>query len=83
MSATNTMQLGLIGLGRMGAGLAARLIMSGHRVIGYDVTYREFTGGHVIPVAFAREALAWVIGGELVSPGYWLQNGQDPNIAGP
>ena len=38
MSATNTMQLGLIGLGRMGAGLAARLIMSGHRVIGYDVS---------------------------------------------
>jgi phospholipase/carboxylesterase len=26
---------------------------------GYDVTYREFAGGHVAPRALAREALAW------------------------
>ena len=25
---------------------------------GYDVTYREFDGGHAVPLASAREALA-------------------------
>ncbi|GAA5106026.1 phosphogluconate dehydrogenase (NAD(+)-dependent, decarboxylating) [Haloechinothrix salitolerans] len=30
------MQLGLIGLGKMGAGLRARLIAAGHDVVGYD-----------------------------------------------
>jgi 6-phosphogluconate dehydrogenase len=32
------MQLGLIGLGRMGAGLAARLHAGGHGVVGFDLT---------------------------------------------
>jgi 6-phosphogluconate dehydrogenase len=32
------MQLGLIGLGRMGSGLAARLIAHGHAVVGFDVS---------------------------------------------
>jgi len=27
---------------------------------GYDVTYREFDGGHEVPVAIAREAFAWL-----------------------
>ncbi len=40
------MQLGMVGLGRMGAGLAARLVRAGHRVIGFD------------PEPDAREALA-------------------------
>ena len=40
------MQLGMIGLGRMGANLAARLVRAGHRVIGFD------------PQPDAREALA-------------------------
>jgi 6-phosphogluconate dehydrogenase len=36
--ATNTpMQLGMVGLGRMGAGLVQRLIADGHRCVGYDV----------------------------------------------
>ena len=36
--ATNTpMQLGMIGLGRMGAGLVRRLMRDGHRCVGYDV----------------------------------------------
>jgi len=38
MSSSNTMQLGLVGLGRMGAGIAARLRAHGHRVIGHDVS---------------------------------------------
>jgi 6-phosphogluconate dehydrogenase len=37
--ATNTpMQLGMVGLGRMGAGLVRRLIADGHRCVGYDVS---------------------------------------------
>ncbi len=30
------MDIGMIGLGRMGANMAARLILGGHRVVGYD-----------------------------------------------
>ncbi len=37
--ATNTpMQLGMVGLGRMGAGLVRRLMGDGHRCVGYDVS---------------------------------------------
>ena len=37
--ATNTpMQLGMVGLGRMGAGLVRRLLRDGHRCVGYDVS---------------------------------------------
>jgi 6-phosphogluconate dehydrogenase len=37
--ATNTpMQLGMVGLGRMGAGLVRRLIADGHRCVGFDVS---------------------------------------------
>jgi 6-phosphogluconate dehydrogenase len=32
------MQLGMVGLGRMGAGLVRRLLRDGHRCVGYDVT---------------------------------------------
>jgi 6-phosphogluconate dehydrogenase len=32
------MQLGMVGLGRMGAGLVGRLIHDGHRCVGYDVS---------------------------------------------
>lgn len=32
------MQLGMVGLGRMGAGLVRRLIDDGHRCVGYDVS---------------------------------------------
>ena len=35
------MQLGLIGLGRMGAGLSDRLLEGGHEVIGFDVAAEE------------------------------------------
>ena len=36
--ATNTaMQLGMVGLGRMGAGLVRRLMRDGHHCVGYDV----------------------------------------------
>src|SRR3712207_772964 len=31
---------------------------------GYDVTYREFEGGHVVPPEIGREAADWLISGE-------------------
>jgi 6-phosphogluconate dehydrogenase len=34
----NPMQLGMVGLGRMGAGLVRRLLRDGHRCVGYDVS---------------------------------------------
>ena len=38
MTSASRMPVGLVGLGRMGAGLAARLLERGHRVIGYDLS---------------------------------------------
>jgi phospholipase/carboxylesterase len=34
---------------------------------GYEVRYREFEGGHVVPPGLADEAVAWLAGGEGVS----------------
>ena len=38
---------------------SSRRIVPALRGRGYDVTYREFDGGHGIPDAIAREAIAW------------------------
>jgi 6-phosphogluconate dehydrogenase len=38
MTTDNPMQLGMVGLGRMGANLSRRLIADGHRVVAYDHT---------------------------------------------
>jgi 6-phosphogluconate dehydrogenase len=38
MATTTPMQLGMVGLGRMGAGLVRRLIRDGHHCVGYDVS---------------------------------------------
>jgi 6-phosphogluconate dehydrogenase len=32
-----SMELGFVGLGRMGADMAARLVGRGHRVVGFDI----------------------------------------------
>ena len=37
MATDTPMQLGMVGLGRMGAGLVRRLMGDGHRCVGYDV----------------------------------------------
>ena len=37
MATDNPMQLGMVGLGRMGAGIVRRLLKDGHRCVGYDV----------------------------------------------
>lgn len=38
------------------------LIVPALREAGYDVTYREFEGGHQVPPAIARDALGWWTG---------------------
>src|SRR5690349_9053023 len=38
MATEQPMQLGMVGLGRMGAGLVRRLMRDGHRCVGYDVS---------------------------------------------
>ncbi|MFT8395351.1 phosphogluconate dehydrogenase (NAD(+)-dependent, decarboxylating) [Propionibacterium sp.] len=38
MTTTTPMQLGMVGLGRMGAGLVRRLVADGHHCVGYDVS---------------------------------------------
>ena len=37
MATENPMQLGMVGLGRMGAGIVRRLMRDGHTCVGYDV----------------------------------------------
>ena len=37
MATDTPMQLGMVGLGRMGAGIVRRLMRDGHRCVGYDV----------------------------------------------
>jgi 6-phosphogluconate dehydrogenase len=37
MATATPMQLGMVGLGRMGAGIVRRLMKDGHRCVGYDV----------------------------------------------
>ena len=36
MTTDTPMELGMVGLGRMGAGIARRLMADGHRCVGYD-----------------------------------------------
>ena len=38
MATDQPMQLGMVGLGRMGAGIVRRLMADGHRCVGYDVS---------------------------------------------
>ena len=38
MATDKPMQLGMVGLGRMGAGIVRRLMADGHRCVGYDVS---------------------------------------------
>ncbi|HEY8009441.1 MAG TPA: decarboxylating 6-phosphogluconate dehydrogenase [Rudaea sp.] len=55
------MELGMIGLGRMGANMAQRLVRGGHRVVGFDFSAdsRVLAGKNGIePVAALAEAVA-------------------------
>jgi len=40
----------------------SRVIVAGLRKRGYDVTYREFDGGHEMPPAVQSEGMTWVAG---------------------
>jgi phospholipase/carboxylesterase len=40
----------------------SRVIVPGLKKLGYDVTFREFTGGHTVPAEIAREGMRWVAG---------------------
>jgi 6-phosphogluconate dehydrogenase len=66
------MELGMIGLGRMGAGMAERLLKGGHRLVVYDpqkaaldaVTGQGATGaGSVVELCqkLARPKAVWVM----------------------
>jgi 6-phosphogluconate dehydrogenase len=60
------MQLGFIGLGRMGANMVRRLVRNGHAVVAYNRTPEktrelvdeELAAGHAIEAAFSIEELA-------------------------
>ena len=39
---------------------SSRVIVSRLRARGYDVTFREFDGGHEVPADIARESMAWL-----------------------
>lgn len=40
----------------------SRRLVPGLRSEGYDVTYREFTGGHTVPPSIADAGFAWLVG---------------------
>jgi len=41
---------------------ASRTIVPALRRRGYDVTFREFDGGHEVPPAIAKDAMTWLMG---------------------
>jgi predicted esterase len=41
---------------------SSRVIVPGLRRRGYDVTFREFRGGHEVPADIARDSMRWVAG---------------------
>ena len=43
----------------------SRRIVSELKKSGYEVTFREFKGGHEVPDDIAREGMRWVAGGSL------------------
>ena len=46
----------------------SRVIVPGLRRRGYDVTFREFSGGHEVPSEIATEGLTWMQGGARGAP---------------
>ena len=44
--------------------LSARPFSARLKQEGYEVTYREYEGGHATPPAFVREAFVWLVGRE-------------------
>lgn len=48
--------------GWLPVGRCSRRIVPRLERAGYDVTYREFDGPHVVPPRIGREAAAWLVG---------------------
>ncbi len=46
--------------GVMPIDVTSRRIVARLKALGYDVTYREFDGGHTVPPPIAREAFEWL-----------------------
>ncbi|OUQ24266.1 6-phosphogluconate dehydrogenase (decarboxylating) [Lachnoclostridium sp. An131] len=66
------MEIGFIGLGKMGLEMSSRAVQAGHRLVGYDNSpqARENAEGRGIPLADSLQALV----GELSSPRViWMQ----------
>ncbi|HEX6590132.1 MAG TPA: decarboxylating 6-phosphogluconate dehydrogenase [Longimicrobiales bacterium] len=52
------MEIGILGLGRMGGGIARRLARGGHHVVGYDPAVASLADGGGVEVADSLEGLA-------------------------
>jgi 6-phosphogluconate dehydrogenase len=57
------MKLGLVGLGRMGAGIAERLRLDGHEVVGYDrdPAHRDVTSLEELVAALEPPRVVWLM----------------------
>jgi hypothetical protein len=69
---SNTVQLGLIGLGKMGGNIAERLRRDGHRVVGYDRNPdsppRRRVGAELV-TALPAPRVIWVMAPSVNPPG--------------
>ena len=72
MATDTPMQLGMVGLGRMGAGIVRRLMRDGHRCVGYDVNAEAVdalaadgaTGAHTLQdfaAALEKPRTVWIM----------------------
>jgi 6-phosphogluconate dehydrogenase (decarboxylating) len=53
------MELGMIGLGRMGANMTERLVRGGHRLISYDRSTEAVQRVMPAPVAKRKSSIDW------------------------
>ncbi|HTR89443.1 MAG TPA: NADP-dependent phosphogluconate dehydrogenase, partial [Solirubrobacteraceae bacterium] len=61
MATDKAMQLGMVGLGRMGANIVRRLLRDGHRCVGYDVSaeaVRALEGDGAVGASSVKEFVA-------------------------
>ena len=64
------MELGMIGLGRMGANMATRLTRAGHRIVGFDASPQARAGAH--QSAAVAESLQHMMAQVAVPRALWL-----------
>ena len=56
------MEIGFIGLGRMGGNMSLRLLKKGHRVIGFDLSQQavdSYAAKGTVPAKSFRQWLMW------------------------